>query len=299
MDWKNAMSPVTDSVRGVLRPAAESGRFHHGRVAPSAGLRDIVQHFWSVHWDRCGGEPFVPETLPHPNVHLVFEARGAKIFGVHTGRFTTRLEGEGWVFGVKFRPGAFRPFLGRSVTSLRDRTVPIDEVFGARGAALARKIVDLDSDAEKAAVVERFLTDQLPPIDPNVERACSIVAEIAEDRAIVSVEQIVEQWGVRKRALQQLFNEYVGVGPKWVINRYRLHEALERLHTGTRINFTELAMELGYFDQAHFIRDFRKLVGCSPAAYARRGRNPAANSNRRAGSKDIGAEARAVESGRG
>ena len=72
------------------------------------------------------------------------------------------------------------------------------------------------------------------------------------------------------RPLQQLFCSYVGVGPKWVINRYRLHEAVERLQGGAHINFAELAMDLKYFDQAHFNRDFRKLVGCSPAAYTRR-----------------------------
>ena len=267
------MSPVADSVRGVLRPASESSQFLHERVAPSEALHGVVQHFWSVRWDLRGAKPFVPETLPHPNVHLVLEAEGAKIFGVHTGRFTTTLQDKGWVFGVKFRPGAFRPFLGRSIASLRDRSVPIDEVFGAKGAALARKVPDLGGDAEKAAAIERFLTERLPPSDPNVERVGNIVDEIAENREIISVDQVVEHWHLGKRALQQLFSSYVGVGPKWVINRYRLHEALERLHKGAKISFAELAMELGYFDQAHFIRDFRKLVGCSPAAYARRGRD--------------------------
>jgi AraC-like DNA-binding protein len=56
---------------------------------------------------------------------------------------------------------------------------------------------------------------------------------------------------------------------KWVINRYRLHEALERLHMGASVNWTDLALELGYFDQSHFIRDFRSLVGYSPVQYAR------------------------------
>jgi AraC-like DNA-binding protein len=264
------MSPVTDRVRGVLRPAAESGKFLHGRVPASEPLRGVVQHFWSVRWDLRGAKPFVPETLPHPNVHLVFDAEGARIAGVHTGRFTTKLEDAGWVFGVKFRPGAFRPYLARSVASLRDRTVPIDDVFGAKGAALARQVSDLRADAEKAAAVERFLNERTTPSDPNVERVSNIVDEIAENREIVSVEQVVALGHLGKRALQQLFNSYVGVGPKWVINRYRLHEAVERLQAGVPVNFTELAMELGYFDQAHFIRDFRKLVGCTPAAFARR-----------------------------
>ena len=264
------MSPVTDKVRGVLRPAGGVGRILHERVQASEPLRAVVQHFWSVRWDLRGEPPFEPETLPHPNVHLVFEAAGARIAGVQTGRFTTRLEDRGWVFGVKFRPGAFRPYLGRSVASLRDRSVPIDEVFGAKGATLAREVSGLRGDVEKAAAVERFLYQRTAPPDPNIERVGSIVDEIAENRDIVSVEQLVEKWRTGKRPLQQLFSSYVGVAPKWVINRYRLHEAIERLHQGDRINFGELAAELGYFDQAHFICDFRKLVGCTPAAYARR-----------------------------
>jgi AraC-like DNA-binding protein len=242
----------------------------HERLAASEPWRAVVQHFWSVRWDLRGAKPFTQETLPHPNVHWVFEAEGARIAGVHTGRFTTRLKDVGWVFGVKFRPGAFRPYLGRPVASLRDRAVPIDAVFGTQGAALAREVSDLRGDAEKAVAVERFLIERMAPSDPNVERASHIVDEIAENRDIVSVEQVVERWRLGKRPLQQLFSSYVGVGPKWVINRYRLHEAVERLQRGANINFTDLAIELGYFDQAHFIRDFRKLVGCTPAAYSRR-----------------------------
>jgi AraC-like DNA-binding protein len=153
---------------------------------------------------------------------------------------------------------------------LRDRSVPIEAVFGTKGIALAREVSDLRGDAEKAAAVERFLIERMNPPDPNVARVGHIVDEIAENREIVSVDQIVARWRYGKRALQQLFSSYVGVGPKWVINRYRLHEAVERLQQGANINFTELSMELGYFDQAHFIRDFRKLVGCTPAAYSRR-----------------------------
>jgi AraC-like DNA-binding protein len=264
------MSPVADRVRGVLKPDASGGKFLHERTAPSEALRAVVQHFWSVRWDLRGAQSFMPETLPHPNVQMVFEAGAASIAGVHTGRFKTELKDKGWVFGVKFRPGAFRPYYGRSIASLRDRSVPIDEVFGADGAALARKVSGISGDVGKASVVERFLKERMAPADPNVERVSRIVDDIAEDRAIVSVDQLVEKWRLGKRALQQQFNTYVGVGPKWVINRYRLHEAIERLHAGAELSFTELALELGYFDQAHFIRDFRTLVGCPPAAYTRR-----------------------------
>jgi len=71
------------------------------------------------------------------------------------------------------------------------------------------------------------------------------------------------------RALQRLFSDYVGASPKWVINRYRLHEAIARVQAGHPVAWAALAQDLGYFDQAHFIADFRRLVGVTPAEYAR------------------------------
>ena len=62
--------------------------------------------------------------------------------------------------------------------------------------------------------------------------------------------------------------KYVGIGPKWVIKRYRLHEAIARIQDGAPVDWAALAAELGYFDQSHFGRDFRALVGQSPTGYA-------------------------------
>ena len=75
--------------------------------------------------------------------------------------------------------------------------------------------------------------------------------------------------GIPARTLQRLFERYVGVSPKWVLRRYRVHEAAARLADGgSTITWAEVAAELGYFDQSHFIRDFTAAVGMTPAAYA-------------------------------
>ena len=74
--------------------------------------------------------------------------------------------------------------------------------------------------------------------------------------------------GTTVRALQRLFQEYVGVSPKWVLRRFRIHEAAERLAAGARIDAAAFASECGYFDQAHFIRDFKAQVGRTPGEYA-------------------------------
>lgn len=127
----------------------------------------------------------------------------------------------------------------------------------------------MEDDASMVALAEAFLRQHLPAMDPLVIHAGEIVDGIVHDRTLTSVEQLVRRWDIDKRRLQRLFSEYVGVGPKWVINRYRLHEAVERLAQGGAVDWAQLALDLGYFDQAHFIRDFRKLVGRPPAAYTR------------------------------
>ncbi|MBB2205221.1 helix-turn-helix transcriptional regulator [Gluconacetobacter takamatsuzukensis] len=78
-----------------------------------------------------------------------------------------------------------------------------------------------------------------------------------------SVADLVLKSGWAERALQRLFRDYLGVSPKWVIRRFRLQEAAECLarQTGT---IASVAAELGYFDQTHFARDFKSVIGLSP-----------------------------------
>lgn len=241
----------------------------HGRFLPDDALAPFVEHYWYVCWDLRDQAPQVQETLPHPNVHLVVDASDSSIFGVHTRRFVTELAGLGRVFGIKFRPGGFRPFLRRPVASLADRSLPIVDVFGADGAAYARDVLACADPETCVTLATRLLSAHRPPSDPAVERVAGIVALAASDRTIGTADELAERCGLGLRALQRLFNDYVGASPKWVINRYRLHEAVERLAAGTAVDWAELALALGYYDQAHFNRDFRKLVGRSPGEFAR------------------------------
>ncbi|MBZ0089440.1 MAG: helix-turn-helix domain-containing protein, partial [Thermoanaerobaculia bacterium] len=97
----------------------------------------------------------------------------------------------------------------------------------------------------------------------------AIVERAATDREVTRVEQLVAAFDLGPRQLQRLFDEHVGVRPKWVIQRYRLHEAAERIAVSPDHDWADLALELGYADQAHFVRDFRRFVGKTPAAYGR------------------------------
>ncbi|MGO4701961.1 AraC family transcriptional regulator [Dyella sp. 2RAB6] len=256
--------------RGVLHPRLPHGEFRHERRLPGAALAGLIEHYWYVAWDLRGLPPQTQETLPHPSVHLVVEPPQARLYGVHQGRFERVLEGQGCVFGIKFRPGGFRPFHTAEVARLMDSSIAARDLFGTAADRFEAAVLATTDMNEMAAAAEHLLLAHLPAPDANVERVASLVADIATDRSITAVEQLCERSALNARALQRLFKNYVGIGPKWVINRYRLHEAIAQLQQGQQADWVELALSLGYFDQAHFIRDFRALVGCTPAQYARR-----------------------------
>lgn len=253
--------------RGVLNQRLPTQRFTHLRVAPSPALAPWVAHCWHVGWNLEGDPAHRQETLPHPNVHLVVEDGEARLWGVHRGRFTKTLAGRGWAFGVKFRPAAFQPFWRQPVNRLTDGSVAAAEVFGAAAAALPADGHWPGMDA-MCKWAEALLLQHLPAPDPNVETLADLVACIEGETGIVRVEQLCERTGWSMRHLQRLFSHYVGVSPKWVIARDRLHEAVALLQAGVPPD-AELALRLGYFDQAHFIRDFRRVVGQPPSAYVK------------------------------
>jgi AraC-like DNA-binding protein len=263
------MTVDLDKPRGVLHPRLVHGEFQHARRAPSSALAGVVEHYWHVSWDLRGLPAQQQETLPHPNVHYVIEPPLTGIFGVHTGRFVRVLEGRGRVFGIKFKAGGFFPFYGAPVSELRNRSLDPRRLFGDAAVGFESDVLEAANIDAMVTAAERLLLAHLPAVDSNVARISELVAGIAADPNLTSVDAIVQHCGLTKRALQRLFNQYVGVSPKWVINRYRLHEAIAQMQAGASISWTDLALALGYFDQAHFIRDFRKLVGRPPAEYAR------------------------------
>ena len=263
------MEAVEGEPRGVLGLRAGRRSFEVGRSRPSPALAGLVEHYWTVRWDLRGRDPHTQHTLPHPSVHLVAERDRSGIMGVLTGRFTRELEGEGRAFGVKFRPAGFHPFLGAPVSSLTDRRLAVAEVFGPAGDEVVADLLAAPGDPELAATAEAFLLARLPEVDPNVPAVNRVVGLIMADREITRVQQVTDRTGIGARRLQRLFATYTGVTPKWVIQRSRLHEAVERLDQGDHVDLGFLARDLGYFDQAHFARDFRATVGRPPTAYTR------------------------------
>lgn len=254
--------------RGVLHLQQAPGQFVHRQMPPSADLAPWVAHHWFVAWDLSGLRDRVQQTLPHPNAHLVVEAGEVRLWGVQRARFSKTLSGRGWAFGVKLCVAALPAVLPGPAAALTDRSVAAPDVLGEslRGLAASGLAGDADALQQAAEVVLRPLLPARP--DPRALQLAAIVQRLAADPSVTSVQALSQAVGEPVRRLQRDFQRHVGVGPKWVIARYRLHEALALLQSGAARPDADLAQRLGYFDQAHFIRDFKRMVGAPPRAYA-------------------------------
>jgi len=273
---------ATASTHGILEPERGRAHFELRCLTPSEKLADHVERHWIVSWDPLGDRgSFTQEILPHPCINLVGEPGLIAVWGIPVARSPHRIKGTGVAIGTKFRPGGFAGFVDRPVSELNGRAIPLATLFGAAGARLERRLAAVGGNPERhIEAVEEFLAARLPAPDARYRLVCAVVREMLIAAPGTTVAELAERHAVSPRTLQRLFRDYVGVGPKWVLKRYRMHEAAERIAAGEADDHAALAAELGYFDQPHFIRDFRSQIGQTPAAYARAcaaaaGREPA------------------------
>ncbi|UFS99287.1 helix-turn-helix domain-containing protein [Nocardia huaxiensis] len=268
--------PPPETAKGILRPRDQIRVSNHGRLPAGEAVSRYVEWYWFVSWDRRGMPPFSAEVLPYPCVNLTFERShdrsGAFLTGVWTTKYTRELAGEGETFGVKFRAGGFGAFTGLDVGAFRDTSVPLAEVLPEADGLADRVLATRDSQQRRALVEEALVAaapDRAVADDTAYRQVLAIVEAMEQDPDLLRVDQVTERFDIPVRTLQRLFRRYVGAGPKWVLRRYRLQDGAHLLAEGRTTDLAALALELGYFDQAHFSNEFTKEIGMAPLEYAR------------------------------
>jgi AraC-like DNA-binding protein len=275
-----AAGSATTSGAGVLHPERLGTAATLTRHACDPALSRWVEWYWRLTWDLPSGAGYTSRTLPHPTSNLSVELGSTRrevgadpvvLTGVVTRRFDVTLTGSGLVVAAKFRPGGLTALTGSGARPLRDRVVPARSVLPGAALTSLYRVHEATGPSEGVAALDRALlaaTDGAPD-DPRYDRVLTIVAELLADRSLTQVGQLEDRYGLSARSLQRLFLHYLGVGPKWVIRRYRIHDAVTDLDAGYTGPLADLAASLGWYDQAHFIRDFTALVGQTPGDYRR------------------------------
>lgn len=253
---------------GLLNQRLSMEHFDLLRLAPPPELADHVENFWGVIWDLSEQPDYTQHNLPHPSANLVIDPHGGSgLFGVQSGRWTYTLSGRGAAFAAKFHPGSLRASFGRSMQDLTDTRVPAQDLLGVADGDLEERLAVLNDPAQMREVLASLLIDRVQPVSSDGQLARRLCEHVRDQHEVMRVAALAKSAGLSVRALQRLFAEEIGVSPKWVIDRYRMLEAVDALNRGDRLSLTDLAHRLDYHDSAHFTHAFRALTGVAPSAY--------------------------------
>ncbi|TQM57373.1 helix-turn-helix domain-containing protein [Humibacillus xanthopallidus] len=261
----------------LLDPHDRTWSIARADVAPD--LADVARRFWIPVWDVPDGEIAPQKVLQYPVCLIVISGSYTRFYGVVSGLSQTVLSGRGWAVGLMLQPAAGHLLTRAPVRRMTDRFVDLttlDEHAAIDGTALTavvREIMTPDPGSDAAQAQARSAVEaglrRLLPVDEEGLLVNAIVEDVETSPDLLRVDELCARFDVSERTLQRLLHKRIGLGPKWLIRRRRLQEAADRLRDADAA-LAGIAADLGYADQAHFTRDFRKATGLTPGEFAAR-----------------------------
>jgi AraC-like DNA-binding protein len=195
---------------------------------------------------------------------------GTVILGTRTRGYLCDPRQRASVVGVHFRPGCAFPFLGISPSELVDAHAPLDELWGCDGRNLREQLLEADTPSERFRLLETALLRRLRRARPGHPAARAALAAFRAGGDSVSVADVATLVGLSRRRFIEVFETEVGLTPKLYTRLQRFHRVKQRIATlGGPPSWAAFAIDCGYFDQSHMIRDFVEFSGMSPTSYLR------------------------------
>lgn len=250
------------------------------RIDPDPALQDLVREYWIVESDDP--EPYEQKVVPDGFPEIIFhygdpyrirlyaewEEQEQQLFAGQISRhFYLKNTGRSGMLGVKLMPTAPYRLTGMDMSEYTDRVVPLEQVFGKDLGSLGRQLTDDLPPEKKAALAERqmdSLAGQLSsPERSSVEQAVDV---ILDQKGLVRMGELAERLEVSRRHLERSFKREVGLSPKFYSRIIRFNCIFEVMKEGND-SWIDIALASGYFDQSHFIKEFKEFTGEEPSGY--------------------------------
>lgn len=259
-------------------------RFH--LFTPSEHLRLYVKYYWIM--ESQGSEPDLGERIiPTGNTQILLHYRNPfTLFAPDTssrrqpGQLASGLSsswndvitnGETGVFAITFHTSGACHFFPFPMQTLDELTVELADIYDKDIRFLTEQLGQTLTHTEKFDLVESFLIRHFSPISRYDEQLIRTGLQvITQHKGLVSTSRLADTLCVTPRTLERKFSTYLGKSPKQLSRIVRFQETLRDLYTPAPINLTEVACKYGYYDQAHFIHEFKTFSGCTPVEFQRR-----------------------------
>ena len=258
---------------------------------PVAPLGDLIEKIWD--WDMPVAAHRFERVLPQPGAVLIINLHEdeTRVYADDVARECTRSSAcvlggpssrsqiidtaeQVRVMGVVFRQGGVHAFTGEDVTRLAERDTDLLELFGAGADGLRQRLLDTPAPAQRLALLEAWLhrRARMTPVHAAVHHAVSMLDRVPQ---LASIPLIARATGLSERRLLQLFRRQVGMTPKHYARLMRFRAVVQHAHAHATVDWSAVAADCGFSDQAHLSHEFRRFAGLSPSAFmARRGPHP-------------------------
>jgi AraC-like DNA-binding protein len=262
LDGDPLYAPETSVPAGTMR-----------ELGVPASLREQVAHL--IAYDEClpAGAVVGERVLPDGATRLIFDfsAGKAQVVGPSPRPVMLSMRGRLSGLSVTLQPGAAKALFGVPAHHLAGQAVAWDELVGGRHRGLLERLHGCRRDSERAQVVcaalQRMMLDADGAERNKAARAAALFRTDAGSRSVASVAAAV---GVSERRLQQIFRSHVGLSPGAWRRLSRVHECVRRLRAPVPVQWAELAVETGFYDQSHMVNEFRALCGLTPGQFLQR-----------------------------
>ncbi len=240
-------------------------------LEPNEALRPYICSYWDMSWD-LGGKQVPIQVVPSGCVNLVFEANptqgslGSKVVGVRENAFSFPITGKNRNLGVQFTPGGFFPFYKKNGSELVDKVLPLSDIFPDSHHQFEEIALSSLSFLEKTKQWDEVFLRYIPKHPPEeLQLVHEILAFTVQEEGIKNCNDLLKSFpSMNERKIQRLFQKCVGVSPRMWIRIQRFQDTAKSILEGQAIDWSNLALEMGYYDQAHLINDFRALTGKCP-----------------------------------
>ncbi|RIV20065.1 AraC family transcriptional regulator [Fibrisoma montanum] len=254
----------------------------HEIFKPDSDLATFVKCYWTLESPK-GKTPVRNTIVPDGCMKLIFHygdpynhhpENGSCItlprcflIGQLTRPYEVEPTGETGTFFVCFHPNGFLPFTTIPIKEMENEAVALEKLFGKDGLEIEQKILNASSTSERINYIETFLVNRLTNAEVVDRIVISTVETILTANGQLSVNELSRQTNINRRQLVRKFSSAIGLSPKQLSKTIRLQAALKSLLTKKVTSLTDLAYENDYFDQAHFIKDFKELTGLTPKEF--------------------------------
>lgn len=254
-------------------------RLRYREIAPPADLAQFVECFWTSSGHGLSGDLQRHRVFPDGCVDILFSAESQpggnfvsasslSLVGTMTKFKDFLLPANPFFFAVRFKPAGVSAFIPFPASKATDFNVPMLDVWGAEADALFEAIAGSSSAGGCLGVLAKGLRDKLRQgMKRSAPATHYAVGRIVAAGGQVSIEKLTPSLAASSRHLRRLVREHVGIGPKQLCRVMRFQRLLRSMNNLEEPDWVSLALECGYYDQAHMINEFRELGGLTPGQF--------------------------------